>query len=97
MKQEAAEQESFFATEEEFQEAGRKVRELTGRDISEAKVATGSRNITYVFSESVKPYVIRITPAWVKPLKTVYSEMMFRTICASISIRSAIRYRLTTG
>jgi len=92
------ENESFFTSQEEFEEARTKVQELTGWDIAEAKVSAGSRNITYVFSESVKPSVIRITPAWVKPVKVVYSELLFmdylrehiHTICNPVPFRNKL-------
>lgn len=74
---EEIENESVFNSQEEFEEARQAVKELTGRDISEGRASYGSRNVTYVFANSIKPAVIRISPASIKPLKTVYSEMMF--------------------
>ncbi|MCH3942210.1 MAG: phosphotransferase [Atopobiaceae bacterium] len=83
------EDESFFSTKGEFDEAREKVLALTGLDIAAGHVSSGSRNITYVLSESVRPSVIRISYADVKPIKDVYGELMFvdylrehvRTVC----------------
>lgn len=69
--------ESVFNTQAEYEMARAAVKELCGRDINEGIASYGSRNVTYVFANSIKPAVIRISPAAIKPLKTVYSEMMF--------------------
>lgn len=82
----------LFSTDEEVAEARERVLELTGLDIAKAKPSAGSRNVTYVLSDSVTPSVIRISPAAIKPVKTVRSELMYvdylrehiRTVCNAV-------------
>lgn len=88
----------LFATEEELHEAREKVLELTGMDIAQGKMSAGSRNITYVISESTKPSVVRISPTYVKPIQTVHSELLFvdylrehmRTICNPVPYNESL-------
>lgn len=67
----------LFSTDDQIEEAREAVLALTGLDIARGKASEGTRNVTYVLADSVRPSVIRITPSWVKPLGTVQGELMF--------------------
>lgn len=88
----------LFSTEEELQEVRERVLELTGIDIAQGKMSAGSRNITYVISESTKPSVVRISPTYVKSIQTVHSELLFvdylrehmRTVCNPVPYHESL-------
>ena len=98
-------EESIFADEAEFAEARQLVLDLTGFDIAAGKASYGGKNIVYVFSETMKPSVIRISPASVKPRSAVHGEMMFidylstaiRTVCNPVPFRNQLINTIHTG
>lgn len=99
------EDKSFFSSEDEYEEARAKIIELTGADISQAVISSGTRNVTYVLSNSVRPSVIRISLASVKPLAAVQSELMFvdylrehiRTVCNPVPFDNRLVNTISIG
>lgn len=95
----------LFSTDEEVEEARQAVLKLTGIDIADGKAAAGSRNVTYVISNSTRPSVVRISPTWVKDTKTVQSELMFvdylrehvRTVCNAVPFENRLVNTITVA
>ncbi|MCH3942211.1 MAG: phosphotransferase [Atopobiaceae bacterium] len=95
----------LFSTEGEREEARQAILDLTGLDIAKGHASDGSRNTTYVISESVRPSVIRVSPASVKDAKTIRGELMFvdylrehlRTVCNPVPFDNSLVNPITVG